>query len=134
MIKIKDDVVPNIQETIELFKSVGWGHTDCPEALNQAILNSDLVITAWNNDKLIGIGRAISDKSLSVYFPDLLIHPDWQKQGIGTQIIGRLLNKYSQFHNQVLVAEDKIAQNFYKKNGFKDEESALSITKSFPPE
>ncbi len=134
MIRFKENHIPSAQKTIELYRSVGWGHTKCPNSLNQAIKKSDFVVTAWDGDKLIGLGRAISDSALTVYFPDILVHPNWQRKKIGTEIMKRLLGKYGNFHNQVFIAEDKIAKQFYKKFGFVEETSALSITKPFQPE
>lgn len=53
-----------------------------------------------------------------VYFPHFLIHPDYQRKGIGKRMLDTLLKKYEGFHQQVLIAENT-ALNFYKKNGFK---------------
>lgn len=134
MIIYKENKIPNIEDAVSLYRSVGWGHVKCPKALMEAISNSDLIITAWYNDVLIGLGRTISDTTLTVYFPDLLIHPDWQRMKVGTEIMKRLLLKYEHFHNLVLVAEDNIAKEFYNKFGFEESNSALVITKPFPSE
>ncbi len=45
-----------------------------------------------------------------------------------------MLLKYGKLHNQVLIAEDKIAEKFYKKFNFSNETFALSISKQFPNE
>jgi len=131
-IEYKENNIPKEEDIIELYNSVGWGHTKSPQALFDAIKNSSYVITAWENKNLIGLGRAISDETITVYFPDLLIKPDWQRKGIGTKIMQMLLFKYGHLHNQVLIAEDEKAIKFYKRLNFKNEGFALSIIKPFP--
>jgi len=121
-------------EFIELYRSVEWGHAKCPRALLAAIANSSLVISAHVDGKLIGLGRAITDTTITVYFPDLLIMPQYQRQGIGTKIMTLLLEEYGSLHNQVLIAQDEAARAFYHKLGFKDEKFAMAILKNFPDE
>lgn len=97
----------------------------------RAIENSQMVVCAYADDELIALGRAISDTAFTVYFPDLLVKPAWQNQGIGTKIMRMLLGRYQNFHNQVLIAEDEVVRDFYVKNGFKSETHAMSIMKGF---
>lgn len=54
----------------------------------QAMLQcSNLVITAWESDTLVGIARSVSDYSYCTYLSDLAVRKTNQKQGIGTQLI-----------------------------------------------
>ena len=133
-IEYKKGYIPDINTVVDLYNSVGWGHSNCPKSIYEAIQNSSYVVTVWENEKLIGLGRAISDKTITVYFPDLLVRPNWQGKGIGTKIMKILLSKYGHFHNQVLVAEDENARKFYQKLDFNKENFALSISKPFPDE
>ena len=80
-------------------------------------MNSDTLVTAWENKKLVGLGNAISDGYLVVYHPHLLVHPDDQGKGIDKMIFDKMQEKYSNFHMQMLTADGK-AIDFYKKNGF----------------
>lgn len=133
-IEIRTNEVPHKEELEQLYKSVGWGHASCPNALMRAVESSSTVITVRAQNELIGLGRAISDNTITVYFPDLLIKPEWQGQGIGSRIMQELLKIYCDYHNQVLIAEDDKARDFYLKHGFKPEKYALSIYKPFPRE
>jgi len=67
---------------------------------------------------LVGLGNAISDGSLVVYYPHLLVLPEFQERGIGRQLMKRLMKRYRGFHQHILVAEGK-AVSFYRKCGFK---------------
>jgi GNAT superfamily N-acetyltransferase len=52
--------------------------------LRLAYENSDYIVCVYlDNDELIGAGRAITDNAFTVYFPDLLVHKNWQRQGLG---------------------------------------------------
>ncbi|MCJ8277857.1 MAG: GNAT family N-acetyltransferase [Bdellovibrionales bacterium] len=102
---------------IKLYKDNGWSSADKPDLLFNAIQNSHGVVLAFDGDKLIGLGNAISDGYLCVYFPHLLIDPDYRKMGIGAEIIKRLKEKYSTFYQKILVATAE-AVPFYKRVGF----------------
>ncbi len=131
-IKFLINEIPSIDLIVDLYKRLNWGHHNYPSLLEKAYLNSEYVVTAYSSTgELIGLGRAISDKAFTVYFPDLLVRPDWQGKGIGRQIMQLMMNNYEKFHNQVLVAEDVRAKTFYLDCGFIQENSAMSITRSF---
>ena len=102
---------------IELYKANQWSAADKPKKLYQALLNAHTLITAWDKDRLVGLGYAISDGHLVVYYPHLLVHPAYQGQGIGQQIVEKFQETYGDFHMQMLTADGKAIQ-FYEKMGF----------------
>ena len=63
-----------------------------------ALRNAHCLVTARVAGNLAGIGNAISDGHLVVYFPHLLVHPAYQRQGIGRQMMQALLARYQDFH------------------------------------
>jgi GNAT superfamily N-acetyltransferase len=104
-------------EIIELYKANNWSSAEKPTALYKALINSHSLISAWHKNKLIGIGNAISDGYLVVYYPHLLVHPSYQRKGIGQMIMDKMQEKYKDFHMQMLTADGK-SIDFYKKVGF----------------
>jgi GNAT superfamily N-acetyltransferase len=102
---------------VALYAANGWSSANKPEALIQALRNSHSVISAWDGDQLVGLGNAISDGFLVVYYPHLLVHPDYHGRGIGKEILRRLMAKYQGFHQHILVADGR-AVAFYLKCGF----------------
>ncbi len=64
-------------EVIELYKANGWSSAKKPETLIPALKNSAALVTARISGKLVGIGNAISDRYLVVYYPHMLVHPDY---------------------------------------------------------
>jgi GNAT superfamily N-acetyltransferase len=101
----------------ELYRANAWSSAEIPEVLKRALLNSHSLVTAWRDGRLLGLGNAISDGFLVVYYPHLLVLPEFQGRGIGSEIMRRLKSKYAGFHQHMLVA-DGGAIEFYRKCGF----------------
>ena len=106
-----------LDSLLELYRANEWSAADKPEVLGRAIANSEFVVSAWDADQLVGLGNAISDGHLVVYYPHLLVAPAYQGRGIGRQLVAMLRQRYAGFHQQVLVAEGE-AIAFYEKCGF----------------
>ncbi len=104
-------------QLLEIYKLNKWSSAEKPELLYKALTNSHSLISAWINGKLVGIANAISDEYLVVYYPHMLVHPDYQGKGIGSKMMEVLHKKYKNFHQQMLVADGE-AIEFYKKCGF----------------
>lgn len=105
------------EDVIELYRANRWSAADKPVELYNALINSHALFSAWDGNRLVGIGNAISDGYLVVYYPHLLIHPDYQGKGIGQMIMQKMQARYRHFHMQMLTADSK-ATGFYKKAGF----------------
>ena len=114
---IRDQRDLPIDQVIELYELNGWSAANKPDALYNGLTNSHSVVSAWKGIQLIGIANAISDGHLVVYYPHLLVRPEYQRQGVGGMMLARLQEKYSGFHMQMLTA-DQGAVTFYEKAGF----------------
>jgi GNAT superfamily N-acetyltransferase len=106
-----------IDALVALYTSLGWSSAEKPAELQAALANSHAVVTAWDGERLVGLGNAISDGHLVVYYPHLLVQPDYQRRGIGTKIVRRLQERYDGLHQQTVIA-DGGAIDFYQKLGF----------------
>jgi GNAT superfamily N-acetyltransferase len=107
----------NIDDLLVLYKANNWSSAEKPTQLYNGLMNSETLITAWEDKKLIGLGNAISDGHLTVYYPHLLVLPEYQGKGVGKMILDKLKERYEDFHMQMLTADGK-SVDFYKKNGF----------------
>lgn len=106
-----------MDQVLALYRANEWSSAERPEQLEQALANSDCVISAWHGEQLVGLGNAISDGHLVVYYPHLLVLPTYQRRGIGRRIVEKLLARYRDMHQHVLMADgDAIA--FYERCGF----------------
>ncbi len=106
-----------VEAIVRLYRANGWSSAEKPTELRNALHNSHAFVSAWAGEELVGLGNAISDGHLVVYYPHLLVHPHYQGQGIGTDLIRRLMEKYRGFHQHMLVADGR-AIEFYRKCGF----------------
>lgn len=104
-------------EVIGIYRANGWSSAEKPVELLAALRHSHSLATARIGGRLVGLGNAISDGHLVVYYPHLLVHPDFQGQGIGKQLMEAMQGRYGGFHQQMLTADGK-AIEFYKKMGF----------------
>ena len=107
----------SLEGVLALYQANEWSSAQKPELLHKALLASHSLVTAWDGARLIGLGNAISDSYLVVYYPHLLVLPGYQGRGIGTELMRRLMKRYQDFHQHMLVADGR-ALDFYRKCGF----------------
>jgi len=106
-----------LKKVLALYRANEWSSAKKPKLLHKALLASHSLITAWDGSRLVGLGNAISDGFLVAYYPHMLVLPEYQGCGIGTEIMQRLMKRYQGFHQHMLVADGR-ALNFYRKCGF----------------
>jgi len=111
-----DDAIET-DEVIALYRANQWSSADKPGQLLAALRNSHGLVTARLDGRLVGLGNAISDGHLVVYYPHLLVHPEFQGQGIGRQMMDALQQLYAGLHMQMLTADGR-AISFYENLGF----------------
>ncbi len=116
--EIRTDFQIDTDQVIELYRANKWSSAEKPEILIPALKNSFYLVCAYDDERLIGLGNAISDGHLVVYYPHLLVHPEYHKRGIGKMIMDEMQEKFAGFHQQMLTA-DKDAITFYERCGFK---------------
>ncbi len=104
-------------EIVELYRANEWSSAEKPEQLLPALRNSHTLVTARADGKLVGVGNAISDGHLVVYYPHMLVHPSNHGCGIGRKMMEAMQSVYSGFHQQMLTADGE-AIEFYKALGF----------------
>ena len=112
---------PNIDQYWILFNSTGWNkeYKFSIEELETAIEKSWYSISVYINQKLIGFGRILSDGIHHALIVDLIIYPKYQGNGIGSEILKRLLRVCTEKNIrdiQLFSATGK--SKFYEKYGF----------------
>ena len=109
-----------VKELGDLYESVGWTvYTADLESLHRATANSTYVVAARSDGQLIGLARALSDDVSIFYLQDLLVRPDWQRRGVGRQLLERCLARFDHVRQKVLLTDDGDAQHqFYESMGY----------------
>ncbi|WP_044748437.1 GNAT family N-acetyltransferase [Bacillus alveayuensis] len=117
-IKIHSDFSnANLDEMKEVYRSVGWTkHTK--EIIKQVFEASNVIALATVNGRIIGFGRAISDGVFNAAIYDVVVHRDFQKQGIAKKIMEYLLDKLSNVSCVHLISTTG-NEEFYRKLGLK---------------
>lgn len=123
----------NKEDLEKLYNDVQWfAYTIDIELLQQALLQSLEVISAWNGERLVGLIRVIGDGLTIIYIQDILVLNSYQNQGIATHLLQEVLKKYKDVRQKVLLTEEAPeVRNFYKKNGFQscDQGSLVAFAK-----
>ncbi|MBU9722842.1 GNAT family N-acetyltransferase [Bacillus alkalicola] len=96
--------------------------------LQKMLENADLTFTAWDNDKLVGIARSVTDFSYCCYLSDLAVDQDYQKKGIGKELVRRTKDYIGDEVTLVLVSAPA-AMEYYPILGFEKLDNAFAIKK-----
>jgi GNAT superfamily N-acetyltransferase len=90
---------------------------DDMQCMEGMIKNSNLLVTAWHGDKLVGVARSMTDFHYACYLSDLAVHKQYQKQGIGKQLQINTQKQLGEKCNLILVAAPA-AHSYYEHIGF----------------
>ncbi len=90
---------------------------------------ANLIISAWDADKLVGVSRSLTDFSYVAYLSDLAVDVQYQQQGIGKRLIQETKAKLEQDCMLVLLAAPK-AREYYGPLGFEQHPSAWTLKKA----
>ena len=113
--------VPASNQFWKLFQTTGWNekYQLSPDELVQALRTSWYVLSAYEDEKLIGFGRLVSDGVLHAMVYELIVLPEYQGQGIGGKLLEKLVEKCKGTgvrDIQLFCARGK--REFYEKRGF----------------
>ncbi|MCX7877999.1 MAG: GNAT family N-acetyltransferase [Ignavibacteria bacterium] len=123
--KVNSKIEPH--QLAELFRSSGIKRpADDLNRLKKMLENSNLTVTAWDGDKLVGIARAITDFSYCCYLSDLAVDKDYQKQGIGQELVTEIQKQIGEESMILLIAAPETME-YYPKIGFTKIDNAFLI-------
>ena len=86
---------PTVVEYNRLLESVGWPTRD-PEAVKAALERTLFTVCAISNSEVVGMGRVIGDGAIINYIQDVIVLPEYQKQGIGEKIMLEIMEHLSE--------------------------------------
>ncbi len=118
--EIREYTSYNEQEILNLYSSVGWtAYTDDPGSLKAGFENSLLTLGAYEGGTLLGLIRTVGDGQAIVYIQDILVLPEFQRRGIGTALMGALLDRFRDVR-QIILTTDNTHKTigFYESLGF----------------
>lgn len=109
-----------IKELAALYEDAGWEYyLRNLEVLREAYANSLRVISAWDQNKLVGVIRAVGDGCTILYIQDILVLSEYHRQGIGRGLLGRMLEEFPNVRQKVLMTDNQPGTvAFYTNMGF----------------
>ena len=114
-----------------LFEAIGWKRRGKDKWL-EVLSKSQFVFSVWDSERLVGFGRIMEDGVMCMFY-DIGVHPEYQKKGIGKQIMNKLIDqvKDKKYASIGLFAWAKNPENipFYEKFGFKQVKTGMELEK-----
>ena len=126
----------DLDQVIGLYKASTLGErrpVDDRAVMLAMLENADLVVTAWDGERLVGIARSLTDFAYVAYLSDLAVHADYQRQGIGVRLIEKTRQKMGP-HSKIVLLAAPAAIDYYPHIGFRKHNSAwlLDAGDAFP--
>jgi predicted N-acetyltransferase YhbS len=129
-ITYKVGVIPLAEQVTHLYDKSGLPRpTKDTERIQKMFDNSNLVVTAWDNDKLVGVSRCITDWVWCCYLSDLAVDPGYKKSGIGKRLV-ELTKETLGEQSMILLLSVPTAMEYYPKIGFSKEDRGFLINRT----
>jgi ribosomal protein S18 acetylase RimI-like enzyme len=105
---------------MRLYTSVGWSkYTEKPDKLMNSLAHSSYILLCYDGDRLIGLIRSLTDDGAVNYIQDILVDPEYQRRGIGRELMSRCLNKFDHVRTHILLTDDEERLKlYYESMGF----------------
>lgn len=126
-IKFEVGRIPETEQVIEVYNSSGINRpTGDARRIEKMYANANLIVSAWKGDELIGVSRALTDFCYACYLSDLAVKKDYQKDGIGKQLIEITKQEIGEKTALILLSAPA-AMEYYPKVGFDKVENGFII-------
>ena len=122
MITFSDKKDFDLKGLLDLFDQADWAKGRTETDTLEMLAHSDLVVSAWDGDILVGVGRVLSDYVYRASIWDVIVHRGYQGQDIGTQIIHQILHHPTLQRVELFWLCTRNKQAFYATLGFSDRE------------
>ena len=126
-ISYRDDITPSPDLIIDLYDNAGLPRpTHDRERIEAMYSHSNLIVTAWDQDLLIGVARSLTDFNWSCYLADLAVRHEYKSLGIGKFLINLTQEKVGSTC-MILLLSVPTAMDYYPKVGFEKVDCAFWI-------
>jgi len=101
-----------------LDKNTSWAKNRKIKDIKTCLANSDVIVSLWSNDKILGFGRALSDGTYRSVLWDIVIDHNYQGKGYGKLIVNSLLESKRIKHSEKIYLMTSNQKDFYCQIGF----------------
>tara|TARA_Y100001933_G_scaffold123904_1_gene123766 strand:+ start:179 stop:667 length:489 start_codon:yes stop_codon:yes gene_type:complete len=119
------------QLKVLLDKDTSWAKNRKIKDLKQCLANSDVIVSLWINNKILGFGRALSDGVYRSVLWDIVIDDDYQGKGYGKLIVNSLLDSKKIKPSEKVYLMTSNQKDFYCQIGFKEVISQNLLIKKY---
>jgi ribosomal protein S18 acetylase RimI-like enzyme len=124
MIIFRPVTLDDYQQVRDLFEAVGWTGRIAEESrLRRMLANADRTAGAWDQDRLVGFARALCDEAFNGYIGTVCVHPEYRRQGIGTQLVTEIIEDSPGITWVLRAGGD--SPGFWEKQGFTPSQIAM---------
>ena len=121
-----------------LWDGVGFAEGRDPEAVMRCLMGSNLVVTAWDGEQLVGTTRVITDGVYYATLWDVIVHPAYRGRGIGTALVQRAIAPFlGRGFSYIALFSVAGGEAFYERLGFSRHPSGMRLTdtgaRALPP-
>ena len=114
-------------DVADLFLSAGLKRpSDDIDRIGRMLAGANLIVTAWDGERLVGIARALTDFAYCCYLSDLAVDAAYQKHGIGRELV-RIVREQIGEEVMLLLLSVPDAMTYYPKIGFEKVENGWTI-------
>lgn len=128
----KTEIIPEIEEIIDLYNFSDYfpiSNKEDIERIKKMHNNANIVATAWDKDKLVGLARSISDFCYCCYLSDLCVRDEYKGKGIGKELV-KITKEMAGDECKLILHSSSNAINFYSSIGMEQIDSAFIIKRS----
>lgn len=127
IIKYRSGIVPPTEDIIDLYDSAELERPlGDKDRIGKMFANSNLIISAWHEEQLVGISRSLTDFSFCCYISDLAVRKEYKCAGVGKKLI-QLTKEVVGEESNILLLSAPAAMDYYPKVGFEKVENGFII-------
>ncbi len=128
MIHYRPVTLDDYEQVREVMQAAGLEKGDAEESrMRRMIDNANRTVGAWDGERMVGFARALCDEAFNGYVGTVCVRPDYQRQGIGTELVSQLIEDSPEI-TWVLRA-GRESGLFWEKQGFTVSAIAMEKTR-----
>ena len=112
--------LPDVETCLALRRAVGWPVPEA-DALARALSGTLYSVIAEVAGRTVGMTRVLGDGVLCFLVQDLIVHPDYQRQGVGTRLMDAAMayiDSHAARKAYVALFSARGLEHFYERYGF----------------
>jgi GNAT superfamily N-acetyltransferase len=114
-------------ELQELFRFTHWGRSRSLEQIERMLCGTDICFSIRRDDRLVAFCRMLTDFVFRASIWDILVHPDHQGKGVGSQLMSYALGHPSVRDIPVITSFASDLVSFLKRSGFEHRDGLMVL-------